>query len=109
MKLTYNEALSNFGFHVKLRRYTKAKRAAISKVWRCSLKPVETSIESAWYQRLKPKDVELGSKFAYDFKLRRYTKVWRSVAWPEPPHPEDAFHAVLGEIGRAWRILLATS
>lgn len=36
-------------------------------------------------------------------------KVWRSVAWLDPPHPEDAFHAVLGEIGRKKRLMRASS
>ena len=40
-----------------------------------------------------------------DAKHAAIDKVWRSVAWPDPPHPQDAFHAVLGEIGRKKREL----
>jgi hypothetical protein len=34
--------------------------------------------------------------YASEAKRAAIDKVWRSVAWPDPPHPEDAFHAVLG-------------
>jgi len=41
-------------------------------VGRCKLKPVETRVESAWFQRLKLKYDTPVSEFAFKFKLRRY-------------------------------------
>ena len=46
---------------------------------------------------------------AVEAKRAAIAKVWRSVAWPDPPHPEDAFHAVLGELGRKKRLMRASS
>jgi hypothetical protein len=39
---------------------------------RCRLKPIETSVESAWLHRLKPTYDEPLSNFAFNSKLRRY-------------------------------------
>ena len=43
-----------------------------SLVRRCTLKPLELLVESAWSQRLKLNRDELPSNFAFNFKLRRY-------------------------------------
>jgi len=47
--------------------------------------------------------------YAAAAKRAAIDRVWRSVAWPDPPHPHDAFHAVLGEIGRKKRLMRASS
>ena len=68
--------------------------ALMRSVGRCSW-TYETRIESAWNYNIETEMwCELLSSFAFDFKLRRYTT----------GRFERTFH-----IGRAWRIMLATS
>lgn len=31
--------------------------------------------------------------------------MWRMVTYPKPAHPDDAFHAILRELGRKRRML----
>jgi len=49
-------------------------------VGRCRFKRVETSVESAWFQRLKLEYDELLSNLAFNLNLRRYTSGWQDVS-----------------------------
>jgi len=51
----------------------------LATVERCRLKPVESRVEPAWFQRLKPKCDEPLSKPAFDFNFRRYTTACKAA------------------------------
>ena len=54
---------------------TKALESGNTKAGRCRLKPVETSVERAWFQRLKRTyDKLLISIFAFNLNVRLYNK-----------------------------------
>ena len=63
---------------------TSAARAP--SVGRCKLKPVETRVESAWFQRLKLNCDKPVSEFAFKFNLRPYTSA------PPPPPSAPSHH-----------------
>ena len=95
-----------------------------TKVGRCRLKIVETSVESDFYQHLKLECDEPLSNFAFKFNLRHYAKdylrftaMFNITAGPNSHHTprhrmpyglaDFARHVI--ECHRAWQILLATS
>ena len=46
---------------------------------------VETRVESAWFQRWKPRYVELLSGFAFNFNLRPYSRAAAAYTAPRRP------------------------
>ena len=56
------------------------------KVGRYRLNRVDSHVESAWFKRLKLRYDKLLSSFAFNFNLRRYTKVPGRASHP-PLHP----------------------
>jgi hypothetical protein len=87
LKLTYDEPLSNLAFNFNLRRYM-AEEEPPPQVGRCRSKRDETSIESAWFQRLKLMYDELLSSVAMNINLSRYT--WVDEADAEGPGFDEA-------------------
>ena len=62
-------------FLIEIALVGQPNAAQAAKVRRCRLKPVAPRVESAWFQRLTLNCDELASGFAFNFNLRRYTKL----------------------------------
>jgi hypothetical protein len=75
LKLKCVEPLSNVAFNFNVRRYMTVFNELLSlgRAVLSRLNPVDARVESAWFQRLKPRYDESLSKFAFNFKLRPYS------------------------------------